>query len=111
MHVILIIIGLAICSYQTPIHEWIGGALIAGSILHALFKEKKPVAKTPASGKSDSNSGDYTGRVHGDTYCGVYDRDGNYIPETELIPTIDGGYITPNRDHVEQDSDGEYRIY
>jgi len=109
--IILVIIGLAVCSYQTPVHEFIGGALIAVGILHAIFGKKKPVRipSTPIEQGSDRDG--YTGRVHGDTYVGVYDRDNNYIRETDLTPTIDGKYITPNGDLVTQDSDGEYRMY
>ena len=111
MSVILIIIGLAACSYQTPVHEFIGGALIVAGILYAIFGRREQVITDPPPIGHGSAPDGYTGRVQGDTYVGVYDRDGNYIPETDLTPTIDGDYITPDGTPVVQDSDGEYRMY
>lgn len=111
MSVILIILGLAICSYQTPVASFFGWALIIIGILRALFKKKPPREVYPENKKKKGDSDGYTGRVHGDTYYGVYDRDGNYIRQEDLRETVNGDYITPDGDIVEKDSDGEYRMY
>ena len=109
MSVILIILGLAICSYQTPVASFFGWALIIIGILRALFKKKEHKVYSKEKTRGDSDG--YTGRVHGDTYYGVYDRDGNYIRQEDLRETVNGDYITPDGDIVEKDSDGEYRMY
>lgn len=114
MSVILIILGLAICSYQTSVHSFIGWTLIIIGILRALFKKKAPPPPPPPPPPHGNGHGDsepYTGRTHGDTYCGVYTRDGKYYHETELTETIDGRFITPDGDVVDRDSDEEYRSY
>ena len=111
MSVILIIIGLAVCSYETPVASFIGGALIIIGILRAIFKKKEPPKPITPKKRNSGDSDGYTGRIHGDTYYGVYDRDGNYIRREDMTETIDGRFITPDGDTVEQDSDGEYRMY
>lgn len=111
MSVILIIIGLAVCSYQTPVYTFMGGSIIVFGIFYAIFGREARIITERASKTPEFETDGYTGRVHGGTYLGVYDRDGNYIPEADLKPTIDGDYLTPAGDVVVQDSDGEYRMY
>lgn len=109
MSVLLIILGLAACSYETELGAGVGACLIISGILYALFapQKKKPVNKYAVS----TNDEPYTGRTHGDTYYGVYTRDGDYVREEDLRETIDGDFIAPNGEIFIQDSDGEYRPY
>lgn len=109
MNVVLIILGLAVCSYETPVHTFIGAGLIIWGILRAIFK-KKPTPP-PHTRRSSTDSEGYTGRTAGEQYHGVRDRDGNFIHESDLRETIDGDFITPDGDVVSKDSDGEYRSY
>ena len=109
MSVLLILLGLAACSYETEVGAGIGACLIIGGILYALFapQKKKPVNKYAVSVSDEP----YTGRTHGDTYYGVYTRDGDYVREEDLRETIDGDFIAPNGEIFVRDSDGEYRPY
>ena len=116
MSIIIILLGAILCSSQSTAQCALGSVVIIAGILYALLKQPKkkhhfdPPPSKIKTGESDSAEG-YTGRVQGDTYFGVYDRDGNYISESDLRSTIDGDFITPDGDIVTKDSDGEYRMY
>lgn len=110
MSVLLIVLGLAACSYETELSTGVGACLIIGGILYALFHREKRTAP-PTRREPVRDSDPYTGRVHGDTYYGVYDRNGNYVRAEELRPTVNGDYMAPNGEVFLQDSDGEYRPY
>lgn len=113
MSFLLIVLGLAACSYETELGAGVGACLIIGGILYALFhRGEQTDPPPPAKRKSPvSDSEPYTGRTHGDTYYGVYTRDGDYVRAEDLRETIDGDFIAPNGEIYTQDSDGEYRPY
>lgn len=110
MSFLLIFLGLVACSYETELGAGIGACLIIGGILYALFhREEKKVPPPKKHPVSDSEP--YTERTHGDTYYGVYTRDGDYVRAEDLRETIDGDFIAPNGEIYTRDSDGEYRPY
>lgn len=113
MSVLLIILGLAACSYETELGAGVGACLIIGGILYALFapQEAKPVKRQPQKVRTSTSDEPYTGRTHGDTYYGVYTRDGDYVREEDLRETIDGDFIAPSGEIFVRDSDGEYSPY
>lgn len=89
---------------QTPIYIILG----VGCIIYGIYHKKEVTTKPEPSG---GDTGPYTGRIHGDTYMGVYDSDGNFIKvDGSFTEGLDGRFRDNDGHVVEKDSDGENHL-
>ena len=97
MSIILIIIGLAICSNQTPVHSSFGGLVIAAGVVWWLVNRGRRGRRTTPQDRRNTG-----------TTNGVFDGDGNFVSQSYFVQDVDGTYLTPYGDRVKKGKDGKY---